>query len=72
MLQTFDKKVPLSEQRERVANAKVKGWKHGAKRRNWKIKEKQRNRVAFKNMLRDKFRAKAAAYWKGERETYPE
>lgn len=71
MRQTFDKSVPLSEQRERVANAKVKGWKHGVKRRNWKVKEKGRNRAAFKKMQRDKFRAKAAAYWKGEREAFP-
>ena len=71
MLQTFDKGVPLSEQRIRVAEMKSRGWKHKTKRRSWKVKEAAKRRAGHIEIVKRKFKSKVAAYWRGERDNHP-
>lgn len=63
MRQTFDKKIPVWQQRLRVMDAKTPGWKHGTKRRSWKAKEKAKRVAEHKKMLRKKFKTKVRAFW---------
>lgn len=78
MRQSFDKKVPLPEQRLRVALAKstrnhpkrhATGARKAAKRR--KNKAKTTAMLAQQKKRRQKFQAAAKAYWKGERDEHP-
>lgn len=72
MRQTFDKSVPLVEQRLRVANMKQKGWKHGTKRRSWEAKEAAKSRAEYLLAKRRKMNERVREYWLGERENYPQ
>lgn len=63
MRQSFDKKIPVWQQRLRVMNAKTPGHKHGTKRRSWKVKEKAKRVAAHKKIQRDRFKAKVRAFW---------
>lgn len=75
MRQDFDRSVPLIEQRMRVAAAKEPGRKHQHRPG---IRANERKKLAAKrhaaSMARKKaqFKALVAAYWRGERETYPQ
>lgn len=74
MKQDFDRSVPLIEQRMRVAAAKEPGRKH-QKRPGVKAIERRklasRRHAALVAMKRRKFKELVAAYWRGDRETYP-
>src|SRR4051812_48763743 len=71
MHQTFDKKVPRWQQILRVMQAKIPGWKHGTKRRSWKVKEQAKKLAAHQEIQRKKFKDKVRAYWNGTRDGYP-
>lgn len=70
----FNAGTPLLEQRLRVADAKQPGRKH-QKRKGAKAKEKARattkRRLALKAKKAAKLKAAVAAYWRGERDTFP-
>ena len=70
----FDRKVPLLEQRLRVADVKQPGRKH-QKRKGAKAKEKDKatakRRHALELKKAAKYNALVAAYWRGQRDTYP-
>lgn len=74
MRQSFDKKVPVIEQRMRVAGAKQVGRKHNHVRSHDKERtlEEGKRRAAHRRMTFAKFKAKVRAYWRGEREEYPD
>lgn len=72
---TFDKSVPLAEQRLRVAlsqGVRKKGKKHGTGKRNKAIsaakKARAKAKVAANDAARKKRLAAARAYWSGEAE----
>ncbi len=78
MTMTFDRKVPLSEQRMRVSLAKgvrKKGKNHGTGKRNHAIRQQKKNaakakRERFMRALRV-YKAASAAYWRGDADTHP-
>lgn len=71
MRQSFDKKIPVWQQRLRVMNAKTPGHKHGTKRRSWKVKEEAKKRALHLVAMKRKFKAKVREFWTGERDGYP-
>jgi hypothetical protein len=73
MLQTFDKKTPLWEQRIRVAEAKNPGWKHGTRRRpsSRKAQQKAVTRKLAKDARARRYKAKVRAYWTGQSDKHP-
>lgn len=78
MRMTFDKGVPLSEQRLAVAKAKCVR-KHGKRHRTGKRKSqlylakkaKAVAKIAKQTKTRSRFLRTAAAYWAGDADTHP-
>lgn len=75
---TFDRKVPIPEQRLRVACSKSKrnhGKRHAVMKRSIKRKLAAKNaskaKIAKANAAKRRYTAKVLAYWKGERECHP-
>lgn len=75
MRQDFDRSVPEMEQRLRVANAKQPGRKHQKRpgaRANEARRASAKRAAALASAKFRKFKARVAAYWRGESDTYPE
>jgi hypothetical protein len=75
MRQSFDKKIPVWQQRLRVMDKKTPGHKHGTKRRSSKVKEAARRKrlylAAKQKADKARYTAKVAAYWRGDSEEHP-
>ena len=72
----FDAKVPLVEQRKRAAGRKKVGRKHNHKagpgKAALKAERKRKFHATKLALRRQRYHAAVAAYWRGERDTYPE
>lgn len=73
MRQTFDKSVPIDEQRLRVLQSKSKrnqGKKHGTGKRSAAIKRRKKSATAHKqrvyNDRQARLKENARAYWSGD------
>ena len=74
MRQTFDKSVPVMEQRIRVANMKQPGRKHNHVKgptRSHEEKSGAKQWAHQQSIKARKFKDAVSAYWRGEREDYP-
>ena len=74
MRQTFDKSVPLIEQRMRVAFAKQPGRKHGHRKgptRSHEEKETAKRHAKLVVMKKRRHSALVSAYWNGLLDQYP-
>ena len=74
MKQDFDSSVPVHEQLLRVAKAKEPGRKHQHRPGIRFLERKKltaKRRSAMLKAKRQRFTEAVAAYWRGERETYP-